>query len=1086
MKQKIVFILFIACAVETAAQDRIELGWQTTRRGIVWYKHGLPTYNPAYRLSRDTNAVLWFDTTTAVRYDWDYKNDVWRAKGTFTGAVPPLPRKASGSTMIDYRSGYWIRDTFNLLHKYDSTANAWTPWGDFMFLSTVPTDITQNATHGAAKYRRSLWQDADTHLVYYWDGAVWQQFGNASGGDNWGTQVAITTPRLTGNGTSGSPLEIAQQGATTGQVFTWNGSYWAPATPTSTAQWVDTFSIVSNNLRLSLAGDNRPYSSVSLAPYLDNTDAQNLTITGSASPYTLDISGGTDVDFAAGTGIGLSETPANTLVITNTGDLSNTNEIQALTAGGAGPTSYTLDLSSGGGAVTLQEGSGIDLTRSGNTITLTNTGDLSNTNEIQTYTHSGTTSYTNTLSGGGGTFTLQTGAGVSIAHSGGTVTVANTGDLSNTNEIQVLDTFSISGNILRASLSSDGQPAKTVDLSPYVNVNTDLSFSGAGPYTLNSSTGADVTMTAGAGISLAATSGNITITNTGDLSNTNEIQALTAGGAGPTSYTLDLSAGGGAVTLQEGSGVNLTRAGNTITINSFAVAGGGGGIYGTGAAGSGNDTLPPGGSTVTIPGTNQPLNFQVNTAPFIPSGYPVFPVLKVTVDACDDARWIKYLMGKTPVDSLEIYNYDCENYITSRGTGAGLHLITDDIMYLEADSIKFQNLPAKTSLKAIAGLTATDFAAKITGTATGQVLKWNNTSQLWQLGTPTGATVADGDYGDITVIGNGTVWTVDNGVITLAKMASNSVDSTKVINYGLSVRDIGQNSATSGQVLKWNGAQWAPANDNTGSGVGGSGTANRVAYWTGASTIAADDDFKFDGAVVNIGTGAGASSNAQLNIYGGDATQYAPYLASFDAISQVNGPVYVQVSNSHATGSEMLSLNETPGISGIAGGLRRYNQSAPGGLANEIQLLNVNAGDITFLTNNVVRFRVDAAGNSSSLNRLGAGTGQPENLTSTLQTAGSYAGPITNISTAITLNDSHHTLVYGGTNNVTWTLPSPTTCGGRVYIIVNASAAATLSLSVNVAKGNGGTFNSITAGQWAYLVADATGSTWRGYKLTSL
>lgn len=39
-----------------------------------------------------------------------------------------------------------------------------------------------------------------------------------------------TTARLSGNGTSGSPLDLAQQGAATGDVLKWNGTSWAPAT----------------------------------------------------------------------------------------------------------------------------------------------------------------------------------------------------------------------------------------------------------------------------------------------------------------------------------------------------------------------------------------------------------------------------------------------------------------------------------------------------------------------------------------------------------------------------------------------------------------------------------------------------------------------------------------------------------------------------------------------------------------------------------------------------------------------------------------------------------------------------------------
>jgi len=36
------------------------------------------------------------------------------------------------------------------------------------------------------------------------------------------------TARLSGAGTGGSPLDIAQQGATTGQVLRWSGTAWVP------------------------------------------------------------------------------------------------------------------------------------------------------------------------------------------------------------------------------------------------------------------------------------------------------------------------------------------------------------------------------------------------------------------------------------------------------------------------------------------------------------------------------------------------------------------------------------------------------------------------------------------------------------------------------------------------------------------------------------------------------------------------------------------------------------------------------------------------------------------------------------------
>jgi trimeric autotransporter adhesin len=146
--------------------------------------------------------------------------------------------------------------------------------------------------------------------------------------------------------------------------------------------------------------------------------------------------------YTAGTGINVTGT-----VISNTGDLSNTNEIQAISLSGS-----TLSLSAGGGSVVLPAApvytgsTGINVTGTA----ITNTGDLSNTNEIQAISLSGSTL---SLSAGGGSVVLPAapvytgGTGISVT---GT-TVSNTGDLSNTNEIQ---TLSLSGTTL--SLSAGG------------------------------------------------------------------------------------------------------------------------------------------------------------------------------------------------------------------------------------------------------------------------------------------------------------------------------------------------------------------------------------------------------------------------------------------------------------------------------------------------------------------------------------------------------------------------------------------------------------------------------------------------------
>ena len=125
--------------------------------------------------------------------------------------------------------------------------------------------------------------------------------------------------------------------------------------------------------------------------------------------------------YTAGTGIGITGD-----VITNTGDLSNTNELQTLSSG-----TNTVTLSNGGGTVTvdtdptnditsLSGGTGISVSGSGNSRTITNTGDLSATNELQTISISGSDI---TLSNGGGTVSVPGGGSDGNGIYGGSGTV---------------------------------------------------------------------------------------------------------------------------------------------------------------------------------------------------------------------------------------------------------------------------------------------------------------------------------------------------------------------------------------------------------------------------------------------------------------------------------------------------------------------------------------------------------------------------------------------------------------------------------------------------------------------------------------
>lgn len=971
LKTLTTFLLALS-AMQAVGQDRIELGYQTTRRGIVWYQSGKPTHQPTYRLSRDTNAVLWVDTLTALRYDWDYKNDRWRAKGTTKSALPPLPQQTSGSAVIDNTTALWIRDTFNLLHKYDSTAQAWTPVGDFMYLSNVPTEINASGSNGAARYRRSLWQDADTYLVYYWDGSTWQQFGNASGGDNWGSQVVETTARLSGDGTSGGPLDIAQQGATSGQVLKWNGSSWAPANDTDTdLQKVDTFAIVSNTLRLSLERDAEPFKSVSLTPYLDNTDDQvvdtfqivsnvlRLSVESDGQPFK-------SVDLAPY----LDNTDAQTLSIDST--------------------------------------------------------------------------------------TISAGRRFALTISGGNT--VNFEDRDN----QQIDTFSISGQVVSLSVQRDGQPAKTI--------------------TLPTPDGSETVVTAGTGISVSGsgTSGTpYVVTNTGDLSATNELQTL-ANTSNSTTHTVTLSNSGGSLKLKEGTNITITTdatgLNGEVTI-SAAGSSDGNGIYGDGTAGSGNDALPPGGSVVTIPGQWQPLSFSVDNA-----ATQVHTAIKVTTDYCADDAWTKYIVGASASDSLEIYNFDCEAWI--KETGGSLNITTDEEMYLTADSFLFSGVPARTIGASIAAFDGTGFMRKISGASSGQILQWNGSN--WALASLPASGLTGAENG-LTVSGSN------------VRLGGTLITNTQINQSGFEMRYYGHKFShmrhTFGYApTQYFGVSGYEGNPTTGSSPTADGIAEYVATNTGGSdqpnslTIGA---FTTD----NNGVWMQARSRAVPNFYYPLLMQ--PNGGRFAVGRSGTTASHFTVTASGLTGSTasgMVGLFENSGGSGnVSVGFGAGSDAVSGqlmwnGTNDVMRIINRNltsgTSKISFAIGGETSDRAHLIYTSTSPNARFSVGQTAANTHSTLQSGGSIAAAYRAVTSSTTLTEADHKVAYTLNSTVTFTLPSASGCAGRDYIIHHFGSGGNIALSSSVISSTGTTFSAVGPRQWAYIFSD--GTNWQGYLLTSL
>ncbi|MBV6443114.1 MAG: tail fiber domain-containing protein [Haliscomenobacteraceae bacterium CHB4] len=394
--------------------------------------------------------------------------------------------------------------------------SAWTPandagdnWGN-QAVWTGP-ELTGNGTLGSPV--RIDQQGAATGEVLKWNGTGWAPAPDG-GGDNWGAQVAAVGTALTGNGTSGNPLNLASQGASPGQVLQWSGSAWTPAS-FSGDNWGAQTAVTTSRL----TGNGTAGNPLDLAPQGANV-GEVLKWNGSAWVPSGDAVGGTGDVYSGGTGISVTGSSPN-FVINNTGDLDNTNEIQTL-----GLTGNQLSLSLGGGNVTLPNysgGTGISITGSAPNFVINNSGDLDNTNEFQTLNLVG-----NQLSiSNGNTVSIpaannyNAGPGISITGSAPNFTINNIGDTDNspTNELQ---TISIAGNDITLS-------------------------NGGGIITLPASN----SYTAGTGISITGSAPNFVINNTGDADNdaTNELQTLSLSGnileISGSGSTVDLSGIGG-------------------------------------------------------------------------------------------------------------------------------------------------------------------------------------------------------------------------------------------------------------------------------------------------------------------------------------------------------------------------------------------------------------------------------------------------------------------------------------------------------------------------------------------------------------
>lgn len=114
-----------------------------------------------------------------------------------------------------------------------------------------------------------------------------------------------------------------------------------------------------------------------------------------------------------------------------------------------------------------------------------------------------------------------------------------------------------------------------------------------------------------------------------------------------------------------------------------------------------------------------------------------------------------------------------------------------------------------------------------------------NADGKYVLGGGTGG-VSDGDKGDITVSSSGTVWTIDDGVVTVAKISATGTPSATTF-------------------LRGDGSWSTPPGSGDVVKVGTPGN-NQIGVWTGDGTIEGDASLTFDTSTDTLSTVNGAFS----------------------------------------------------------------------------------------------------------------------------------------------------------------------------------------------------------------------------------
>lgn len=705
-----------------------------------------------------------------------------------------------------------------------------------------------------------------------YNGTSWVQLNGGGSPDNWGTQSVVANGTLSGNGTSANPLALSSQGANIGEVLKWNGSSWVPATDLNggSSEWTSLGGgdIQNNNSQTVFIGNTLGAGKLSVNSSTDQTIiyAQNFNTSSGFGVRGVAVDAGVVGESSGSNGVGVKGYSS-----TGTGGLFQTNSGYALrTTGG----------NIGFDVVSPQE-------------KLEVAGAVKIGNSISPTPANGTIRYTTT-------------DGFEIRHANTWIPVKNFWNSTNG-----IDAFNLNtGNVGIGTTT----PGAKLEVAGQVKITGGAP--GLGKVLTSDANGlatwqtpSNATYVAGAGVSI---SGN-TISNTGDLSSTNELQTISK-----TGNNITLSNGGG--TVSDADAQILSLVGNNLSIsngNTITLPAGGSGGTNYWTLNASNHILPNNSGNVLIGNDatgSSGARFEVKqdavfgkVVSFSNTASSYTTIVDVTDNGTSGNPSAGVgSVGNAAIKATSLYG---DALFANSSSGRGIYLKGGNsfgypAMQIEINAGAFLALDLGGQIKITGGNPG---AGKVLTSDANGLATWENISGGATYTAGTGITISSNT---VAALNTTALWNAN-------KLQGNTIATTTPLN---------------GQVLQFVGGQWMPATPASSSNIYDNITEHYQSGSAQATSTSPEIDIPGLNKTITITGNAKVVINAQVGLIAG-CTLCADHQAALEL--NVDGNSYIR---------SYYSLDNLECTQGI---INKIVSLSPGTHTIKIRLIWLNGSSVT-------------------------------------------------------------------------------------------------------------------------------------------